>query len=320
MIEDIKIGVVGTGLIFGYYSESVKWINENTAVKIKFVAAVNRSEEGNARASSHGIPNTYTNIQQMMENEVLDAVLVLVPPRDMHQVTISLIPYGLPVLIEKPPGISIEEAKSISSDSLRYRTSVMVAFNRRFYSLVKQADHIIQSSGGLLGMRMDGFERYRIYRENGMDNSKLDHLMAYNTVHCIDLIRHYAGNAVQIYAFNNSGTEEPNNHRYTAMIVTDRNIPVTFQSYWHALGNWNYELYIPDGKITFANLEEAYFYKRNGDVQQLVSDRHDVEAKAGFVEQLLFFINTIKHKTYLEGTMSIHDAVKTMELVKAIEG
>lgn len=316
---EIKLGVVGTGLIFDQYVNAAKWMNENAGAKITFVAAVNRTQAGNERAAGYGIERTYNQIEAMMESERLDGVLVLVPPAEMCRVALALMPFGVPMMIEKPPGISVKEAEAIAAQSRIYQTSVMVAFNRRFYSVVEQAKNIIQFSGPLLGMRMDGFERFRAYRESGMDQSKLDHLLTYNTIHCIDLIRQYAGNIEQVHAFRNTGVAEPSNHRYSALIVSERNIPVTFQSYWHAFGNWNYELYVPDGKISFVNLEEAYYHRRTGETVRLVPARHDVEAKAGFVDQFNYFFAIIEGKAYYEGEMSIHDAIRTMELVNEIE-
>jgi predicted dehydrogenase len=320
MTRELKIGVIGTGVIFLQYIQAIKWINENTTNKIQIVAAVNRTKEGNERAASYGILNTYLSVHEMINKETLDAIFVLVRPEQITEVVMMLMSYQIPLLIEKPPGITLAEAESIAAESIRFNTSVMVAFNRRFYSIVKQADRIIQSSGGLLGMRMDGFERYRTYRENVIDISKLETLLTTNTIHCIDLIRHYAGETIQVNTFNDSSSQEPNNHRYASMIVTDRNIPVTFQSYWHAHGNWNYELYITDGKITFVNLEEAYFHPRKGEIEKLVPERYDIESKPGFVLQILYFANVVKEGIYLDGEMSIHDAVRTMRLVKQIEG
>ncbi|CAH1192853.1 Inositol 2-dehydrogenase/D-chiro-inositol 3-dehydrogenase [Paenibacillus plantiphilus] len=315
----IRLAVVGTGLIFQQYNQAINWLNRNGSMSIEMVAAVNRTEESNIKArNQYGISRTYTSVAEMMQQETVDGVLLLVPPHHICELSLSLLHYRVPLLIEKPPGICSDEARLIARYSEQFNTPVMVGFNRRFYSIVKKAKSIIDQMGGLLGMRMDAFERYRIYRENNMDASKLESLFSTNTIHCIDLIRFYTGDIAHINSFNNNLMAEPSNHRYASLIVSKSNIPVTFQAYWHAMGNWNYELYIPDGKIHFTNLEQAYFHSRGAEPVEILPDRCDLEAKAGFASQLEYFIAVIRQEKSVD-KMSIHDAIHTFELVEQLK-
>ncbi|MED1745805.1 Gfo/Idh/MocA family protein [Brevibacillus borstelensis] len=319
----ISLGIIGTGAIATHYMQAIDWLNKNRKYRIQVCAAVNRTQESNRRASYElGIPRTYTDAGEMVERERLDGIIVSVPSTSIYSVTTSMIPYKIPLLIEKPPGVTFKQTNDMAELVGKYNTSIMVGFNRRFYSVVRQAQRVIAEAGGLLGMRMDVFERYRMLRENQYPSEKLELLFEGNSIHCIDLIRYYCGDPLMVSAFLNKESVEPFNHRYSALIVSNSNIPITFQAYWHALGNWNYELYIPDGRITFSNLEQACVQFRKKEPYSLIPEEVDTEVKPGFVEQLSYFINEVignRRYSKYEGKMSIYDAVYTIKLVESLQ-
>lgn len=78
------------------------------------------------------IPRAYTNMDLMLAAEHPDAVLCLVPEGLVSQVSCEIIRKGYPVMLEKPPGETIEQVRAIAEASLRTQTPHMVAFNRRF--------------------------------------------------------------------------------------------------------------------------------------------------------------------------------------------
>lgn len=318
----LKLGIVGTGGFSKQHLHAIDWLREHQRHNVRVVAAHNRSQASNERAVLElGIPAAYATSKEMIESEHLDGIIIAVSATNLFEVTQSLIPYQIPLLVEKPPGLSSDDAKALSELATKHETSVLVGFNRRYYSIVQQAKTIIEQAGGLLGMRMDGFERYRMYRENQIvSEENLELLLTTNSIHCIDLIREYVGNIQRVEAFHNNHTSEPFNHRYSALIESETNIPVTFQAYWHSYGNWNYELYYPDGRIQFTNMEEATVYFRNGESYRIQPTSEDAEVKPGMVAQIEHFLQYVVGTRGYHGKSSIHDAVQTMELIEKIKG
>lgn len=316
----IRIAFVGCGAIAPEYLKAVRYGSAEGLFKASVISVANRTVAGNERGAQLGIPSTYLDIDTMIQAEKPDAIFCMVGAPQIYSVALQLIPYGIPILLEKPPGLTAAQTRELSALSIRYRTNVMVALNRRFYSIVEQAGEIIKQAGGLLGMRMDGFERYRQYKELGFNNEKLESLLYTNTIHCIDLIRHYAGQIQSVQSFVNDKQESDFKHRYAAMMTSSRNVPITFQSYWNSYGNWRYELYIPDGKICFTNLETAIWERYGLEPVELVPAQEDQQAKPGFVRQIAYFINHLVNDTnYYEGTLSLEDAIGTMELIEKID-
>ncbi|TBL73014.1 Gfo/Idh/MocA family protein [Paenibacillus thalictri] len=316
-----KLAIVGTGGIAAFHVKAIEWLNQFESRDIKVVAAVNRTAESNRRAQdTFNILHTYQNIDQMVDTEKPDGILVAVSAENLYMVVSQLIPYGIPLLIEKPPGLTLSEGYNLVKLSEEYGTKVMIGLNRRFYSVVQKAKLLIAEKGGLIGMRMDGFERYRPYRESGFPEFKLENLLILNSIHCIDLIRYYIGDIRNVVSFSNLREDEPYNHRYAALIMSDNNVPVTYQAYFHSIGNWNYELYFEDGKISFNNLEEPVLHLRGEEPLKIEADTIDKEVKPGFVAQMVYFIERVVHGNDINFLNSISDGIKTLELVEKIAG
>lgn len=62
----------------------------------------------------------------------LDCVFILTSDWLHHRMTIACLRAGLPVLVEKPPGILIEETEDIVRGAKETGTTLVVGFNRRF--------------------------------------------------------------------------------------------------------------------------------------------------------------------------------------------
>ena len=69
----------------------------------------------------------------------------------------------------------------------------MVGFNRRYYSVLHKGNNIIKKHGKLLGISIEGHERFWKIRDNV--NTKIRKSWIYsNSTHTIDLLRFFGGN------------------------------------------------------------------------------------------------------------------------------
>jgi len=74
----------------------------------------------------------YDDLEQMLGVESLDAALATVPYHQVVPVSCRLLEAGVPTLIEKPLGRSLDEARSLVDAAERTGTKHMVSVNRRF--------------------------------------------------------------------------------------------------------------------------------------------------------------------------------------------
>jgi predicted dehydrogenase len=71
------------------------------------------------------------NIHETLGELQPDAIVCTVQPSATAELVHSLLPLGIPLFIEKPPGVSLAEAKSLAVASTASQTFTFVAFNRR---------------------------------------------------------------------------------------------------------------------------------------------------------------------------------------------
>ena len=86
---------------------------------------------GQQRAAEFGVPAVYSNLQQLLASERVDAVDISTP-RETHDALIRAVAdRGIPILCEKPLGSSLEEAERLAAH-VDTRTRLMVHENWRF--------------------------------------------------------------------------------------------------------------------------------------------------------------------------------------------
>ncbi len=90
-------------------------------------------------ARAFGFARTYTSIHTMLRAESVDAIVAVTPVAATSQVVGELLPYGIPILLEKPPGRTFRESEALVATARSHGTSTMVSFNRRFVPAVKEA-------------------------------------------------------------------------------------------------------------------------------------------------------------------------------------
>jgi predicted dehydrogenase len=71
------------------------------------------------------------NIHQMLTEVRPDAIVCTVQPSATAELVRSLLPFQIPLFIEKPPGVSLAEATSLAAASVTAGVFTFVAFNRR---------------------------------------------------------------------------------------------------------------------------------------------------------------------------------------------
>jgi predicted dehydrogenase len=74
----------------------------------------------------------YTGVAEMLDAERPDAVTLVVPPSGTAALAVAVIDKGYAVLMEKPPGLTAEETRSIISAARKTGVATRVAFNRRY--------------------------------------------------------------------------------------------------------------------------------------------------------------------------------------------
>lgn len=155
----------------------------------------------NARNSSgdtFNIPNRYESIATLLDNEELDAVFVATPAHLNGEAALPCFERGIDTLLEKPPGMSVEETITLRDTAKQTNAKGMVGWNRRFHPIIVQAKQMVMDRGpvtqvvGEFHKSITRLAQSGIFPEILMDNMFLE-----TPIHALDTIRAIAESDVQ---------------------------------------------------------------------------------------------------------------------------
>lgn len=196
-MKKLRVAVVGAGIYGMNHIRAFSW---NKDVELVAICDLNQdilkglADEFNA--------NTYTNIEEMLEKEELDAVSVATPDAFHMEPAIAAIRKGKDILIEKPLATTSEDALAIIEEAKKYNVRVAVDYHKRWDpAAINLRNELLKESTGapIRGyMSMDDIIDVPTKWFNWADKSSPVHFLG---THCYDQIRWYMGcEAVSVYA------------------------------------------------------------------------------------------------------------------------
>jgi myo-inositol 2-dehydrogenase/D-chiro-inositol 1-dehydrogenase len=153
-------------------------------------------DEGKAKLfqTSFNFKRYYTDIDDMIKAEKPDAVCLVVKEHLTAKLAIKILSYGLPLITEKPPGNSLEEAWDIANEAKKSNAPNQVAFNRRFTPLVRVLKQ--QLLNNFENQKIQNI-RYDFYRIGRKDTD------FYTTaIHGIDTVKYLSGSEYESIRFD----------------------------------------------------------------------------------------------------------------------
>jgi virulence factor len=180
----LKVGVIGAGGI----ARSVHLPSLNDIPDAEIVAICDLVETRAAeQAKRYSVPRIYTVYHEMLAREELDAVFALVEPGNLFHVAVQCLQAGLPVFMEKPPGVTSYQAEGLLRASEAAGKILQVGFNRRHIPLVKQ---VVETIRGLTTItQVEG--RFMKCGTAAFDRGGISAFES-DTIHAIDLVRSIA--------------------------------------------------------------------------------------------------------------------------------
>ena len=114
------------------------------------LAGCSDPEAGRARQfrEAAGYRAHYVDTEEMLNGEKPDAVILAVPPPSTFRLAASILARGIPLLLEKPPGMSRSELNTLIAVAKKSGAPAQVAFNRRYMPVMQKASAIIRSAFG----------------------------------------------------------------------------------------------------------------------------------------------------------------------------
>jgi predicted dehydrogenase len=304
------------GLI-GYGQIAKEHIKVFRSLNAEVVASCNRSEKGKKMAFEEmSILRTYSSIPEMIEREKLDGIICCVSFWNNYSVAKELIPYGIPILLEKPPGTSLDEVIELRKMVAKYSTPLIVGMNRRHYSILTKA---IDDAGGLnsiVSVEVVWSEEPQKYINRGLSYHQVSRLIFSNSLHGLDLITFLAGGIIDPIIIAHCNLS-PFSWEMSMQGTSDRGVITSFNSSWIHPAKWSLALNTPIKKYFFSPLETCVISNENKQTKALYQDTIDNQYKPGFYDQGVHFLDVINKK--VEGSEhNIESVIPAMEIAEML--
>ena len=160
MTEPVRIGLVGAGAIAQLTHLPV--LGKMRGAKLVAVCDNDRPK-ARALADRFDIPDVYTDIEDLLESDEIQAVVIATPNHLHEPHVLSAIAAGKDVLCERPVALTARGAERIVNAAARATRKVLVANNYRFRSDVQALAGFLRGGelGKLTGIRAGAYHHRR---------------------------------------------------------------------------------------------------------------------------------------------------------------
>ncbi|MBQ1862925.1 MAG: Gfo/Idh/MocA family oxidoreductase [Clostridia bacterium] len=141
--KKLRVGIIGTGWIAEAHIDSYKRMPDVEVVALADIIPGKAA----AFAEKYGVPNAhiYGHHTEMLAAEELDAVSVCTYNMTHAECTIDCLNKGIPVLLEKPMCVTLEEAIEIRKAELKSGKVLSIGFQPRFDPNMQMIKKIVES-------------------------------------------------------------------------------------------------------------------------------------------------------------------------------
>ena len=196
----LRVGVIGCGLIGKRRAIEAAQHSESSVS----VVADSNFEAAASLAREVGCRSTKT-WQDVAADPEVDVVIASTPNAFLAEIAIAALRAGKSVLLEKPMGRTLEEARAIARAARDAERLVKVGFNHRYHPAIRRARELF--AGGAIGTPINLRIRYGHggrpgYEKEWRGNAELagGGELTDQGVHALDLIHWFAGPPTEVAA------------------------------------------------------------------------------------------------------------------------
>lgn len=125
----VQCAVVGAGRLGMIHAQNIANFIPNARLK---TIVTTREESGKRAAGQLGIQNWTTNIQTVLEDQQIDAIIIASPTPSHAELIKKAIQYKKHIFVDKPMTSTVKEAEELMPLLNGYNKVLQVGFNRRF--------------------------------------------------------------------------------------------------------------------------------------------------------------------------------------------
>ena len=199
-MQKVRIGFIGCGKhatrdLFPLISK---------VSEIELIATCDLDEEkarNNANRFGSGI--YYTDYNKMLNNENIDAVIIVGAPMMHYEIGMACLEKGLHIFIEKPSALTIKDSKTLAEKADLVKKVGQVGYFLRHSSAHQLAKSIIDSKdfGNPVNINCSYYTNgpWEPRKSWGLNDLDWTYMLVQG-VHLIDIVRHFMGEIVKVQA------------------------------------------------------------------------------------------------------------------------
>ncbi|PXX73508.1 Predicted dehydrogenase [Pseudomonas sp. LAMO17WK12:I10] len=334
MDSPLRIALIGVGNMGQQHYQHLKTLTE-----ARLCAVVDPGPQAAGIAAQWQVPY-YPDHGLMLEQARPDAVIVA-NPNNLHVGTaLDCLAAGVPVLLEKPVGVHLDEARELVAAVKSSGVPVLVGHHRRHNPLIVRAHALVR--GGALGrlttvtalwqlQKPDSYFEIPWRREPGAG------MLLTNLIHDLDLLRHLCGEVHQVQAVTSNAVRGFANEDCAAVLLQFANGALGSLTGSDAVAApWSWELdsgenpvyprqadqpcYLlagTGGALSIPQLKRWQYAEAGaGWHQPLLAVEEPFTAAEALRLQLQHFVKVAQGE--VEPLVSVADAARTLALIEAI--
>jgi predicted dehydrogenase len=272
--------------------------------KVDFVTIGRSERNATIFADKTGIKPIMGGLDSFLDSkpDIPQGVVVAVGVESLAETTLTLLDYGIKnILCEKPGGLNQEQINQVSDAANAHSATVLLAYNRRFYSSVEKAMQIIDEDGGVSSFHFEFTEWSHIISPLEKDLSIKHNWFMGNSTHVADLAFFLGGRPEEISCFTFGGVNwHPRSSVFAGAGRSVTGALFSYQANWEAPGRWAVEILTKKHRLYFKPMEKLHIQKIGSVVIEEVEiyDSLDKLFKPGLYKQTEAFLH-MRHERFI---------------------
>ena len=305
-MDILNAAVIGTG---SHARGHLRMIND--ADEMRLLAVCDIDEERLERAKTEfDAERAFTDYREMIEKCDLNVAYVVTHPQPTADVSVYCLEKGLHTSVEKPPGLSSADTRRILEAEKKSDGIAMVSLNRRYIPEVLAVRKMVLDRGGAVHCAAT-------YNKPVVDirDDWGRYMLINDAIHHVDLLRWFAGDAVEVYSEYYLGDTDDNQRHNAVIKFANGCRGVMMSHYGVGFRIQRAEVHAEDFSA-YLDLTGALKCELYADGKPC-EEPLDLDAVGGKgFNETLHFVECIKESK--RPWSNLEDVVKTMELCEAI--
>ena len=307
-----KVAVIGAGAIA---REHIRAFRDVPGVNVIGIHSRTRTK-AEALAKELAVPHLCAGVAELYERTAADLVVVAVPELSARTVSEACFAFPWGVLMEKPAGYNLAEARAILDSATKRQRRVWVGLNRRFLSSTQAVLKDLRSSAETRYIHVQDQQNLAGAAAIGHPPEVVDNWMFANSIHLVDYLCLFGRGGVK-------SVQRPwpwqgaNSRTLLAAVEFHSGDLGVYEGIWQGPGPWAVSVTTPARRWELRPLEQAAFQNAGERRQQQVEmDARDKEFKPGFRLQAQAVVDALRGVPSEAPTLE--QAMATMRLIADI--